>query len=83
MQTEQTKLLGLYTEIYFHRDVSKTGGGQESNHLCIAQVSQEAVAQCAMEQVYQKHTYSKNLRILIIIKTILQKEKRFCTKDGL
>lgn len=83
MQLEQTKLLGLQAEIYFHRDISKMGqGGGKSNHLCIAEFSQEAVAYYAMEQVCQKHTCFKNLRLLMIIKTILQQGKGVALKMG-
>jgi len=66
MQIEQAQLLGLHTEIYLHistETLAKQEEGEESNHLCIAEVSQETVAQHAMDQACQKHTCSKNLRL--------------------
>lgn len=81
MQTEQTKLVRLHhTEIYFHRDISKIHTHKkkkeiESNHLCVADVSQETAAQCAVEEVCEIHASSKNLRFLRIT-TAVQKEKK-------
>lgn len=79
MQTEQTKLVRLHhTEIYFHGDISKIHTQKkkeiESNHLCVADVSQETAAQCAMEEVCEMHESSKTLRFLRIT-TAMQKEK--------
>lgn len=82
MQIEKTKLFGLPAEIYYHRDIRKIGGEKKkkSNHLCIAEVSQTTVAQFPTEQVCQKHRCPKNPWILLIIKSILQKEKCFASE---